>query len=82
MIIKVYAIKDELTGFKFPIQGTRDGDIKRMFILETQNKDSLLNKCRQDFSIWRIGEYDTDKGKFKNTEHELIERGVNIADAE
>ncbi|QCS36454.1 nonstructural protein [Capybara microvirus Cap3_SP_389] len=75
----MYSIKDEQNGFRTPIVFGNDGDRKRAFILEAKNKDSLIHNCPQDFSIWAVGEWNTEKGIFTNYKQlQLIERAVNV----
>lgn len=78
MILKCYSIKDEQNGFRMRMIGGSDGDVKRSFTLECRNKDSLMNRMPEDFSIWAVGEWDTETGRFNNYESpKLIERRVN-----
>lgn len=79
MKIKAFSIKDELTGFKTPIINPSEEDIRRTFQIEASNPGSLINKCKKDFSLWLIGEWDPEEGKFENyPEKKLIERRENI----
>lgn len=79
MRLLAFSIKDELTGYKTPIINASEDDMKRTFSLEAANPGSLINKCKKDFSLWLIGEWDTDTGIFLNyNEKKLIERAENI----
>lgn len=78
MLLKCYSIKDEQSGFRLPMISGSDGDIKRTFLIECRNPDSLMHKMPEDFSLYAIGEWDTENGKMINYEiPKLIERAVN-----
>lgn len=77
MIWDMYAIKDELQGFTTPIPLANDDMAIRYFREQQKNNPTISNEPG-DFSIWAMGEFDTETGKFtqKKNEPELLERGV------
>lgn len=82
MRMNCYSIKDEQTGYRYPMISGSDGDMRRSFIIECKNPDSLIHQALKDFSVWKIGEWDTDTGEFISLpEKILIERGENIIDS-
>lgn len=75
MTLQMYAIKDEHNGFTPPIPFTKDEIAKRYFN-EMLNENITMKYAPKDFSIWQVGEYDSDTGNYKDLEHNrLIERG-------
>ena len=76
MINFVYAIKDELSEFAAPIMLGNDDIAKRYFKLQ-QDNTPLIKDNPTDFSIWKIGSYDTKTGIMTGFNvPELLERGV------
>lgn len=77
--MKVYALKDSLTGF-----GTIFADKNKLNALRGL-KDALASgegtvaKHPEDFELWELGEFDTDTGIItSNTE--LVEKAINIVE--
>lgn len=61
MIFGLYSIKDELSGFSAPIPMEDDKQAKRYFkqrLIDT----SIMKSNPTDFSIWCIGQFDTNTG--------------------
>lgn len=75
MIFGLYAIKDELSEFAptlMPFE--EDAQAKRWFRDYTDN-NSLIKKNPEDYSIWKVGIFDTKTGQTNETIlPELIER--------
>lgn len=76
MIMKMYAIKDELNGYTTPIPFMSEELTKRYF-KDQYIGNPTINNSPKDFSIWEVGEYDTETGNYNNQEHKLIERAEN-----
>lgn len=75
LIIKLYAIKDDLNGFAPPIPFNND-DIAKRYFKEMCQENLTIRISPQDFSIWKIGEYNTKDGTIKTeTTPTLLERG-------
>lgn len=61
---KLYCIKDIKVGFRGIIELANDEVAKRtLYLTLEQDKESELAKIPQDFELWRIGEFDHDKGE-------------------
>lgn len=78
MKLKCYSIKDELNGYTTPIPMTSDDVARRYF--HDQLKDNICMKNQPaDFSVWYLGEFDTETGAMVADEHtiRLLERGCN-----
>lgn len=74
---KMYSIKDELQGFTTPIPMANDDMAKRYF-REQQKVNTTISNEPGDFSIWSMGEFDTETGIYEQMADypKLIERGV------
>lgn len=75
---RIYAIKDDVTGFNSPLTiFANDQEALRVFLGEVENPESMLNKWQKDFSLWLVGERDTVTGRLVELEPELIMRAEN-----
>lgn len=79
MILRMYAIKDELNGFTTPIPFPNDGIAKR-YLLDQVKENPTIKNSPKDFSIWHIGEFDTEAGCMVPGGNELIERAENYGE--
>ena len=80
MIFEMYAIKDELNGFMPPLPIASKEIAERYFKDQMLGNPTMTNSPK-DFSIWKIGTYDTEAGNFISIPNgnELIQRGENYA---
>lgn len=81
MIKSVYAIKDELTGYQDPMFFRNDEEATRMFTILVNTKGSLMNESPLDYSMWKIGGYDTEMGDIFTPTHAdicLIARAKDV----
>ena len=60
MEYNIYAVRDEKTGFLSPTLDASDAQAMRNFEHAVQTSAGLLNSHKKDFSLYRIGRYDTD----------------------
>lgn len=60
MTLNVYAIRDLCTGYMTPTFEINDNVAIRNFKHAILHSDSILNSHASDFSLYRIGYYDTD----------------------
>lgn len=74
MMFNLYAIKDELSEFASPLPIEDDAQAKRFFIYKVTT-EPLMKDNPKDFSIWKIGSYDSLTGRIIACEPNLIERG-------
>lgn len=74
MKLELYAIKDELSEFGIPEPYMDQPTAKRAFRLRVKQNQMMADNP-QDYSIWKIGEFDTKEGKLTEMPFpELIER--------
>lgn len=72
----LYAIKDDLSGFAAPMEFLNDEIADRWF-KDHVTKNEYLSNNAKDFSLWKLGEADTDKGTitgYPEAELKLIRR--------
>lgn len=76
MNMKMYSIKDELNGYTTPIPIPNDEVAKRYFKEQVMTNPTIKNS-KEDFSIWRMGTFNTETGKYENEVPVLLERAKN-----
>lgn len=76
MIYSMYSIKDELNGHTTPIPIASDELAKRYFKDQVLTNQTIQNS-KEDFSIWKMGTFNTETGEYKNNNPQLIERAKN-----
>lgn len=59
MVLGIYVMRDQRTSFMTPSFDMTDQAAIRNFEAAMQRVDSLLHSHPQDFSLYKIGEYDT-----------------------
>lgn len=58
----MYSYRDVKVGFTPPQADQNDGTAIRGFKYALNNKDGVMNYSPKDFDLYRVGEFDTDKG--------------------
>lgn len=72
MILPIYSIRDVHTGFMTPTVDQNDASAMRNFGHAVMNAGSLMNSHPKDYSLYRIGTFDTENGNIKTCIPELI----------
>lgn len=62
MKLGLYSIKDAKTGFMSPVLEQNDASALRNFSHSVNESVSLMNYCPNDFSLFKVADFDTDKG--------------------
>lgn len=63
MKTKIYAIKDVKSGFNQSLMIFPNHEVAiRWFKSVSQDETSLLCKCKEDFELWFVGEFDYQHG--------------------
>lgn len=65
MIYGLYCIRDVKTGFMQPVMEANDQAAIRNFYHAVQNSDGILYTFASDFSLFRIGEFDSESGNIE-----------------
>lgn len=58
----IYTIKDDKVGFQIPVFDMSDQAAIRNFGFGINNSDSVMGFAPADYSLYKIGEFDTEKG--------------------
>lgn len=70
MTLNMYAIKDELNGFTCPIPLNND-KIAARYLKDQYDTNPTVKGSPEHFSIWKVGEYDSETGFFEAKTPEL-----------
>ena len=60
----LYCIKDSKTGFMTPVVEQNDAAALRNFSHAVNQLDSIMHDCPNDFSLFKVADFDTDSGIF------------------
>lgn len=71
----LYCIKDAKTGFMTPVVEQNDAAALRNFSHAVNQLDSLMRYCPNDFSFFKVADFDIDAGIF------AIPSPILVADA-
>lgn len=77
MIMKLFTIRDRMTEFGFPIPVENEQSAKRYFRSKIAN-EPMLKDNPEDFSLWYIGTFDTEKGTINKVEEPILIDGKYI----
>lgn len=75
MIYEMYSIKDRLNGYTTPIPMLSEELAKRYFKDQILGNPTLKN-TPDDFTLEKVGIFDTSTGEFTQPNIEIIERGA------
>lgn len=82
MIYNIYAIRDELAGFLPPTYDVNDPAAMRNFRVAILRSSDSMHYMPSDFSLYRLGMYDSDTGKLIPDEvPTLLMRGESVEDS-
>lgn len=74
----LYSVRDKLRGFMQPLMDLNDLSAKRDFAQGVNNNPGL-NFAPADYDLYKIGEFDSDKGTIVPVVPiELVCNGVNV----
>uniref|UniRef100_A0AAU8B6U0 Nonstructural protein n=3 Tax=unclassified Microvirus TaxID=338099 RepID=A0AAU8B6U0_9VIRU len=80
MVYGVYVIRDQRTSFLTPTFDYNDASAMRNFEHALQQKESLMFSHPEDYSLYKIGTYDTDKGVISPQLNKLLVDGNSLFD--
>ncbi len=73
MKTQLYAVYDTATGvYQKPFFGQADGEVKRSFQDIALDVDSPIGKHPEDYTLYRLGNFDDNTGKLTNEENESL----------
>lgn len=63
MIVNLYSVRDILTGYGYPfVQPNDDAALRNFRFLLTRESGSEFSVKPDDYSLYRVGRFDTDTG--------------------
>lgn len=66
MILKMFSIRDQKAEtFNSPFFQPTHGEAERSFRQMVADQKTIVNKYPEDFDLYFVGEYNTNKGTFK-----------------
>lgn len=74
----VYAMRDVYVGFGAPQVHQNEEVAKRDFKYKVNQENGMMNYQPKDFSLYRIGKYNTDSGHFEAELPCLVCEGVDV----
>lgn len=77
----IYSIKDNKVGFMMPQADQNDASAIRGFSFAINNSDSIMGFSPNDYDLYKIGEFDSDKGKLITQVPDLIVSGSSLVGA-
>lgn len=80
MLLKIFSIYDEKACvYNTPQYLAHKGEAIRMLQTTVDNKDSMLNKYPEDYSLYCLGTFDDNKGAFRGYSNpELVVRASEL----
>ena len=77
---KIYAIKDQaIEAFSQPFFVQAQGQAVRMFMDESKNEQSQINRHPADFELWYLGEFDEQTGTITGAANiERVARAIDF----
>lgn len=78
MKFPVYAIRDKLLGFGMPILRDNDAVASRAFEYDVTRSDSPYSAHPEDYTLFYIGEYDTDSAHINSVSPRLVSSATDF----
>lgn len=76
----VYAVRDVHTGFMTPTVDQNDASATRNFAHAVKQPTSLMNSHPKDYSLYRVGQFDTETGDLTACMPELVIDAFSLID--
>lgn len=77
MLLRIYAIKDEKSGYDRIFSAQNDAFANRDFSVVVRDENSMFHNYPNDFSLWRIGELETTNGILEPS-FEMVSTAKNV----
>lgn len=82
MILNIYSMRDEFTGFIQPTFEQSDNVAMRNFSFAINRKDTLLYANPKHFDLYCIGSFNSDTGSVIPCEPKLVCTGLSVIEKE
>lgn len=79
MKLGIYVMRDDKTGYLAPTVDSTDASAIRNFQNAVAKTEGLVHAFPQDFSLYRVGFYDTETGLIDAHEREHLADGSSFA---
>lgn len=79
MTLTMYALKDELNGFTTPIPFMNE-ELAKRYLKDQYMSNPTVKNTPEDFSLWKVGEFDSETGAYTQTRIDLVERAKNYGE--
>lgn len=67
-----YAVKDEMTGFGSPMIYENQQSALRDFAAAAKDPATVINRWKDDYALYRIGQYNAEYGYFISEEEPIL----------
>lgn len=74
----MFCMRDEKVGFGQPMIHMSESIARRDFAYKMTRPDSLMDFAPKEFSLYRVGEFDTESGKIEPCIPEFVCNGVDV----
>lgn len=81
MKLPVYSYRDAKAGFGTPICDQNDVTAIRGFSYAINNREGIMGFSPNDFDLYKIAEFDTEKGIMKGMTPVLVVSGASVFNA-
>ena len=82
MILNIYSMRDQLTGYLQPTFEVNDNVAVRNFSFAINNKDSLLYANPKHFDLYKIGSFNTETAEIIKSEPTIVVTGLSVYEGE
>lgn len=79
MTLTMYCIKDELNEFTPPIPFLSE-EIAKRYLKDQVIENPTVRNSKKDFSMWKVGTFETKTGTMIGYEPVLLERAENYGE--
>lgn len=74
----IYSYRDIKVGFGMPMVDQNDASALRGFAFAVNGRDGIMNFSPADFELYKIGEFDTEKGTIEPATPEFMVSGSSV----
>lgn len=78
MVYPVYSYRDAKVGFGAPTIDLNDQTAIRLFSYKVNNSDGLMGFAAQDWDLYKIGTFDSEKGVMVSETPVLVVSGSSV----
>lgn len=68
---QMYCVRDSKVGWMMPFEDINDASAMRGFLYSVSQNPGIIGFAPADYSLYRIGEFDTQSGIFANLDNNI-----------